>query len=80
MAWVASVNTALAFWLWNRAQAVLGALESSLINNTMLIQIAVLAVLVLGERLTGVQVAGLMLAGLGVLFVQLSRRRPAAGA
>lgn len=80
VAWLASVNTALAFWLWNRAQAVLSALESSLINNTMLIQIAVLAVLVLGERLTGVQVAGLMLAGLGVLFVQLSRMRPAAGA
>lgn len=80
VAWLATVNTALAFWLWNRAQAVLSALESSLINNTMLIQIAILAVLVLGERLTGVQVAGLLLAGLGVLFVQLSRMRPAAGA
>lgn len=77
--WLAAANTALAFWLWNRAQAVLSALEASLINNTMLIQIAVLAVLFLGERLTGVQVAGLALAGAGVLFVQLARMRAARG-
>ncbi len=75
--WLAAANTALAFWLWNRAQAVLSALEASLINNTMLVQIAVLAVLVLGERLTGMQVAGLTLAGTGVLYVQLTRIRPA---
>jgi len=73
--WLAAANTALAFWLWNRAQAVLSALESSLINNTMLIQIAVLAVLFLGERLSLAQVAGLTLAGAGVLFVQLTRMR-----
>lgn len=75
--WLAAANTALAFWLWNRAQAVLSALEASLINNTMLIQIAVLAVLFLGERLTAPQVAGLALAGGGVLFVQLARMRAA---
>ena len=67
----------LAFWLWNKAQVVLSALEASLINNTMLIQIAVLAVLFLGERLTAPQVAGLALAGGGVLFVQLARMRAA---
>ncbi|KQW83074.1 DMT family transporter [Brevundimonas sp. Root1279] len=73
--WLAAANTALAFWLWNRAQAVLSALEASLINNTMLIQIAVLAVLFLGERLTAPQIGGLVLAGGGVLFVQLARVR-----
>lgn len=52
---------------------MLSALEASLINNTMLIQIAVLAVLFLGERLTAMQVAGLTLAGVGVLSVQLAR-------
>ena len=71
--WLAAVHTALAFWLWNRAQRSLSALEASLINNTMMIQIAALAVLVLGERLTGMQVAGLAVAGLGVLTVQLAR-------
>jgi drug/metabolite transporter (DMT)-like permease len=76
--WLAVANTALAFWLWNRAQAVLSALESSLINNTMLIQIAVLAVLFLGERLSVMQALGLALAGLGVAYVQLVRMRHAA--
>ena len=81
--WLAAANTALAFWLWNRAQAVLSALEASLINNTMLIQIAVLAVLFLGERPSPAQWLGLALAGLGVLGVQLARMRqptPAAAA
>ena len=73
--WLAAVHTALAFWLWNRAQRSLSALEASLINNTMMIQIAVLAVVVLGERLTAMQVAGLVIAGLGVLWVQLARMR-----
>lgn len=73
--WLAAVHTALAFWLWNRAQRSLSALEASLINNTMMIQIAALAVLVLGERLTAAQVAGLTVAGLGVLWVQLARLR-----
>lgn len=73
--WLAAANTALAFWLWNRAQAVISALEASLINNTMMIQIAVLAVLVLGERLTAAQVVGLALAGGGVLWVQAARLR-----
>jgi drug/metabolite transporter (DMT)-like permease len=77
--WLAAANTALAFWLWNRAQAVLSALEASLINNTMLIQIAVLAVLFLDERLTTMQVAGLVLAGAGVLYVQLAKMRVARG-
>jgi drug/metabolite transporter (DMT)-like permease len=72
VSWLAVVNTALAFWLWNRAQAVLSALEASLINNTMLIQIAVLAVLFLGETLAPVEVAGLALAGVGVAYVQWS--------
>ena len=74
--WLAVVNTALAFWLWNRTQAVLSALEASLINNTMLIQIAVLAVVFLGERLDPIQIAGLTVAGVGVLGVQLARMRP----
>lgn len=78
--WLAAANTALAFWLWNRAQVVISALEASLINNTMMIQIAVLAVVVLGERLTAVQIAGLTLASGGVLWVQVTRMRASAAA
>jgi len=68
--WLAAVNTALAFTLWNRSLQKLSAVESSMINNTMLIQIAGLAWLFLGEGLTGRQVVGLMLAMVGILFAQ----------
>src|SRR5690606_41435923 len=60
--WLAGVNTALAFTLWNATLQKLSALESSVINNTMLIQIAVLAWLFLGESLGPRQVAGIVLA------------------
>lgn len=75
LGWLAAANTALAFWLWNRAQMRLSALEASLINNTMMIQIALLAVAVLGERPTPLQIVGLTLAGVAVLAVQMGRLR-----
>ncbi len=68
--WLAVVNTAVAFTLWNYTLRTLSAMESSLINNTMLIQISVLAWLFLGERLTLGQVGALILAALGALLVQ----------
>lgn len=73
--WLAVVNTAFAFTLWNHTQRTLGATESSLINNTMLVQIAILAWLFLGERPTPWQLAGLAVAAAGILIVQLPRRR-----
>ena len=72
--WLAVVNTAFAFTLWNYTLRVLSAMQSSIINGTMLAQIAVLAWLFLGEHLTGQQVIGLILAGLGTLMVQLRRQ------
>jgi drug/metabolite transporter (DMT)-like permease len=69
--WLAVVNTALAFTLWNATLRALSAVESSIINSTMLIQIALLAWLFLGERLTWQEALGMILAGLGVLMVQL---------
>jgi drug/metabolite transporter (DMT)-like permease len=72
--WLAAVNSALAYTLWNRALRTLSAVESSVINNTMLFQIAVLAWLLLGERLRPVEVVGILLAAVGTLGVQLARR------
>jgi drug/metabolite transporter (DMT)-like permease len=69
--WLGVVNTAFAFTLWNHTLRVLTAVESSVINNTMLIQIAILAVIFLGERLGPLQVAGLACAAIGALTVQL---------
>ena len=71
--WLAVINTALAFTLWNKTLQILSAVESSIINNTMLVQIAVLAWLFLGERLAFSDVAGLVLAMVGALIVQVTR-------
>jgi drug/metabolite transporter (DMT)-like permease len=72
--WLAVVNSALAYTLWNRANRTLAAVESSVINNTMLFQIAVLAWWVLGERLSLGEGLGILLAAAGTLAVQLARR------
>jgi len=69
--WLAAVNTAFAFTLWNRTLRTLSAMESSIINNTMLFQIAVLAWLFLDEALNWRQVLGMVLAVLGTLVVQV---------
>jgi drug/metabolite transporter (DMT)-like permease len=77
--WLAVVNSALAFTLWNHTLRTLSAMESSIINNTMLFQIAVLAWAFLGEQLTGRQILGMVLATLGTLGVQLRQRTPEPG-
>lgn len=69
--WLALVNTAFAFTLWNITLRTLSAMESSLINNAMLLQIPFLAWLFLGETITGRELVGLALAGVGILMVQL---------
>lgn len=73
--WLAVINTAFAFTLWNHTLRILSAVESSIINSTMMIQIAVLAWIFLGEQITWQEGAGMVLAGLGVLIVQLRRRQ-----
>ncbi|MCC6612339.1 MAG: EamA family transporter [Anaerolineae bacterium] len=73
IAWMAVVNTAFAFVLWNRSLRVLTAMESSLINNLMLAQIPLLAWLFLGESFSTQAGIGFTIAALGVLAVQLRR-------
>jgi drug/metabolite transporter (DMT)-like permease len=73
IAWLAVVNTAFAFTLWNLTLRTLKAMESSIINNTMMVQIPILAVLFLGERVTGQEIAGMGLAALGAVLVSLRR-------
>ena len=72
IAWLAVVNTAFAFTLWNKTLQTLAAVESSIINNTMLIQIAVLAWIFLVERITLQEMGGLLLVTLGILVVQIT--------
>jgi drug/metabolite transporter (DMT)-like permease len=70
IAWLALINTAFAFTLWNLSLRRLSALESAAINNTMLIQIAVLAWLFLDERPGLPEVAGMLLVSFGVFLAQ----------
>jgi drug/metabolite transporter (DMT)-like permease len=73
--WLAVINTALAFTIWNFTLRTLSAMESSIINGTMLIQIAVLAWLFLGEAITLQEGLGMLIAACGALFVQLKIRK-----
>jgi drug/metabolite transporter (DMT)-like permease len=45
-------------------------MESGIINNTMLIQIAVLAWIFLGERVTWLEAAGMLVVVIAVIMVQ----------
>ena len=74
IAWLAVVNTAFAFTLWNHTLRTLSAVESSIINSLMMPQIAILAYVFLGETLNVREILGLVLVGLGVMVVQLRKR------
>jgi drug/metabolite transporter (DMT)-like permease len=69
--WLAVVNTAIAFTIWNYTLRSLSATESSVINGTMLIWVPILAVVFLNERITIREIVGLIVAGVGTLIVQL---------
>lgn len=69
--WLAVINTALAFTIWNFTLRTLSAMESSIINGTMLIQIAILAWIFLGEAISLQEGIGMLIAASGALLVQL---------
>jgi drug/metabolite transporter (DMT)-like permease len=69
--WLAVINTALAFVIWNYTLRTLTAMESSMINGTMLIQIAILAWIFLGEGITLQEIIGMAIAAVGAVVVQL---------
>jgi len=69
--WLAMINTAFAYQLWNKTLKTLPAIESTLINNSMLVQISILAWIFLGEKLTPIQITGLIISMLGILAVQI---------
>ena len=70
IAWMALVNTAFAYTLWNQTQRTLTPVESSIINSLMMPLIAFFAWVFLGETLTFKEISGLVLVGVGVLIVQ----------
>lgn len=69
--YIALINTALAFILWNTTLQRLTAFEANIINNTMLIQIAILSWIFLGDVITLKMAAGMTLVMGGAVLVNL---------
>jgi drug/metabolite transporter (DMT)-like permease len=68
---LAGTNTALAFTMWNLVLQKLTAFEANIINNTMLVQIAILSWIFLGDVITLKMAAGMLLVMAGAVLVNL---------
>lgn len=75
VAWLAVVNTAVAFTWWNWSLRHLTATASAGINNTMLVQIALLGWIFLDETPGAVQWLGMAMVSLGIFLAQAARAR-----
>jgi drug/metabolite transporter (DMT)-like permease len=71
--WLAVINTAFAFTAWNWTMKYVTAVESTVINSAMQVEVPLLAVLFLNERLSAQQWFGLALSVLGILIVQTGK-------
>lgn len=74
--WLSIVNTAIAFTLWNYAMKYLRAIDITLINSTMLPQIAILSqVFHVEDPLSMFQWFGLALISFSILIIQVDQSR-----
>jgi len=73
--WLSLVNTASAFVLWNHALERMRAFELSVLQNTMLIQIGILAWTFLGEQLTPEKIMAMAMVFIGILIVQIVKTK-----
>jgi drug/metabolite transporter (DMT)-like permease len=73
--WLAVVNGALAFTMWNHAMQYLRVVETTIINSTMMVQIAILALAFLGETLTPWDWIGIALLMTAAVGIQIVHRR-----
>ena len=69
--WLATVNTALAFYLWNWALSSIPAYHLTVLQNVMLVEIALFSFAFLSEPLTSLMILGMALVLVGVIIVQL---------
>jgi len=78
--WLALVNTAFTYTIYNRTLRILSAYESNVIGNTTIIMIPLLAWIFLGEHISMRGIIGLLLFAVGVVLVQAGHRdMPSAG-
>ncbi|CAG0963253.1 S-adenosylmethionine/S-adenosylhomocysteine transporter [Anaerolineae bacterium] len=68
--WLALVNTAIAYLLYNHALQLLTALEMNVLNNLAPLVTAMLAWIFLGEVLQPIQLGGIIVVIVGVVLVQ----------
>jgi len=73
--WLAAINTALAYLLYNHALRTLTALEMNVLLNLSPLGTAILAALLLREQMVTVQWTGVVVLILGVSVVQWGGRR-----
>ncbi len=73
--WLSLVNTAFAFTLWVHTLKTIKSFESSILNNSMLIQIAILALIFLDEELSLIKLLAILLVSLGIFIVQFKGAR-----
>ena len=69
--WLATANTALAFFMWNWSLKVIPAYELTVLQDLMLVEIALFALVFLGETITPIMAGGMALVLAGVAVVQL---------
>ena len=72
--WLALINTAVAYILYNHSLQVLTALEMNVLLNLSPLVTAGLAWFILGERLDVAQAAGMIIVIVGVILVQWKKR------
>jgi drug/metabolite transporter (DMT)-like permease len=80
--WLATANTALAFFLWNWSLKAIPAYELTVLQDLMLVEIAIFAFVFLQETITPLMIGGMALVLVGVLVVQMRGwrgRLPAVG-
>ena len=68
--WLGLVNTAFTFLIWNPASRKIRVFQQTILQNTMLIQIALLSYVFLGEILIINKIFGILLVFAGILVVQ----------
>jgi drug/metabolite transporter (DMT)-like permease len=74
--WLAVVNSALAYLLWNHALRRLQAFEISIVGNLMPMGTGLLAPLLIGEMVGAAAWVGIAVALAGVVLVGVGSRRP----
>ncbi len=75
IAWLATVNTAFAYFLYNHAYKSISALEMNVTFNLSPLGTALFAWLILGESLSSVQILGIFVVIVGVTIVHIAGNR-----